>query len=113
MTIVTIIGWVITAVTVSMLGKGALEKIIGTQEMVGNFSYMKLEKYRVLTGFGELIGAFLLIYPTTSLFGAILIACFMSAAVVIHLSLMNGVKTYIPILFGLGAILGHFLRVLA
>ena len=44
MTILAILGWVLTAVVAVMLGKGAVEKIIGTQEMVGNFAFMKLEK---------------------------------------------------------------------
>jgi len=46
------------------------------------------------------------------LFGAILIACFMSAASVMHLSLMGGAKTYLPILVGLFSLIGHFLRVM-
>ena len=79
--------------------------------MVGNFAYMKIKKYRVVTGLGELLGVVLLLIPTTSLFGAILIASFMSAAVVMHLSLMGGAKTYIPIIIGLAALAGHFLRV--
>lgn len=110
MSILVIIGWILSVATGLFLGKGAVEKIMGTQEMVGNFAYMKLEKYRVLTGVGELVAAILLLIPATSLFGAILIACFMSAAVVLHLALMGGVKTYVPMLVGLGALLGHFLR---
>lgn len=110
MEILTIIGWVLLAVTALFLGKGAVEKIIGTQEMVGNFAYMKLEKYRILTGVGELLAAVLLLIPATSLYGAILVFGFMSAAVVLHLALMGGAKTYVPLLVGLGALVGHFLR---
>lgn len=110
MEILTIIGWVLSALTALFLGKGAVEKIVGTQEMVGNFAYMKLEKYRILTGVSELLGAVLLLVPMTSLYGAILVFGFMSAAVVLHLALMGGAKTYVPLLVGLGALLGHFLR---
>ena len=110
--LVQIIGWVLSIITGLFLGKGAIDKIIGTQEMVGNFAFMKLEKYRLLTGLGELLGVVLLLIPATSLFGAILIASFMSAATVIHLSLMGGNKTYVPILVGLFALVGHFLRVM-
>lgn len=110
MTILTIIGWVLTAVVAAMLGKGAIEKLIGTQEMVGNFAYMKLEKYRVLTGVGELLGVILLLFPITSLYGMVLVTSFMSAAVVLHLSLMGGAKTYLPILIGVLAVLSHVLR---
>ena len=104
-------GWILSVITALFLGKGAIEKLIGTKEMVGNFAYMKIKKYRVVTGLGELLGVVLLLSPTTSLFGAILIASFMSAAVVMHLSLMGGAKTYIPIIIGLAALAGHFLRV--
>ena len=111
MELLQIIGWALSVATALVLGKGAIEKLIGTKEMVGNFAYMKLEKYRVVTGLGELLGVVLLLIPATSLFGAILIASFMSAAVVMHLSLMGGAKTYIPIIIGLAALAGHFLRV--
>ena len=104
-------GWILSVITALFLGKGAIEKLIGTKEMVGNFAYMKIKKYRVVTGLGELLGVVLLLIPTTSLFGAILIASFMSAAVVMHLSLMGGAKTYIPTIIGLAALAGHFLRV--
>jgi uncharacterized membrane protein YphA (DoxX/SURF4 family) len=111
MELLQIIGWVLSVITALFLGKGAIDKLVGTQEMVGNFAFMKIEKYRVVTGLGELLGVVLLLIPTTSLFGAILIASFMSAAVVMHLSLMGGSKTYIPIIIGLAALAGHFLRV--
>ena len=112
MTIFAMIGWALTAIVAAMLGKGAIEKIIGTQEMVGNFAYMKLEKYRILTGVGELLGVVLLAIPMTSLYGMVLITSFMSAAVVLHLSLMGGAKTQIPLILGIGAVLSHLLRTL-
>jgi hypothetical protein len=112
MSIVSIIGWVLSVVTSLFLAKGAVDKIRGTQEMVGNFAYMKLEKYRILTGVGELLGAILLSLPMTSLYGAFLISCLMSAAVVLHLALMGGTKTEIPALVAVGAILSYILRLL-
>lgn len=110
MEILFIMGWLISLITALYLGKGAVEKIVGTEEMKGNFAFMKLEKYRKLTGIGELIASFLLISPVAYLYGAILIFGFMSAAVVIHLSLFGGAKTHIPLLVGLGALVGAFLR---
>lgn len=106
----SLIGWLITGIVTIFLGKGAVEKILGTQEMVGNFAYMKLEKYRVPTGLGELLGIVLLVIPMTSLWGMVLITSFMSAAVVLHLSLMNGVRTYIPIIVGILAVVSYILR---
>ena len=110
MTILSIIGWVLTLVVTVMLGKGAIEKLIGTKEMIGNFEFMKLEKYRVLTGVGELLGVVLLLFPMTSLYGMVLFTSFMSAAVVLHLSMMGGAKTQVPIILGVLAVLGHVLR---
>lgn len=113
MSILAIIGWTLLGLVSVFLGKGAIEKIVGTQEMVGNFAYMKLEKYRVITGVGELLGVILLMYPMTSLYGLLLVTSFMSAATVIHLSLMNGAKTYIPVLVGILSVAGYFLRMLS
>jgi hypothetical protein len=110
MTILAMIGWALTAVVGAMLGKGAIEKIIGTQEMVGNFAFMMLEKYRVLTGVGELLGVILFAIPMTSLYGMVLITSFMSAAVVLHLSFMGGAKTHMPLLIGIMAILSYLMR---
>jgi hypothetical protein len=112
MELLQIIGWVFSVATALILGKGAIDKIIGTQEMVGNFAFMKLEKYRLVTGLGELLGVVLLLIPMTSFFGVILISSFMSAATVIHLSLMGGNKTYVPILVGVSGLVGYFLRVM-
>ncbi len=106
----SLIGWLLTGVVTIFLGKGAIEKIIGTQEMVGNFAYMKLEKYRVPTGLGELLGVILLAIPMTSLYGMLLITSFMSAAVALHLSLMNGAKTYIPMIVGILSVIAYILR---
>lgn len=106
----SLIGWLFTGIVAIFLGKGAIEKIIGTQEMVGNFAYMKLEKYRVPTGVGELLGVVLLAIPMTSLYGMVLITSFMSAAAVLHLSLMNGSKTYMPVIVGILAIVSYILR---
>jgi hypothetical protein len=59
MDILQIIGWAFSIATALFLGKGAIDKIVGTQEMVGNFAFMKLEKYRLATGLGELLGVVL------------------------------------------------------
>ena len=106
----TNLGWLLSILVSLMLGKGAIEKIIGTQEMVGNFEYMKLSKYRTLVGVGELLSIALFLIPTTSLYGAILIGSFMSGAVALHLSLMGGNKTSIPFIIGVVVFVGYFLR---
>ena len=104
------LGWLLSVMVSVMLGKGAVEKIIGSREAVGNFEYMKLSKYRILVGFGELLAIALFLTPLTSLYGAVLIGSFMSAAVALHLSLMGGNKTGIPLIVGLLGFIGYLLR---
>jgi uncharacterized membrane protein len=110
MSILSIIGWVITAIVSFFLLKGGFDKIRGTQEMVGNFSYMKLDKYRIVVGIAELLGIVLLVTPGLSLYGMVIIVSLMSGAAALHLSLMGGDKTWLPVVIGVGAILSHLLK---
>jgi hypothetical protein len=111
MTILCIIGWVISVATSLFLSKNAFDKIRGTEESKGNFKFMNLEKYRFETGVGEMIGSILLLIPMTSVFGLVLISTFMGGAVVAHLSLMGGNKKEFPIGVWVGALVGYLLRV--
>ena len=110
MTILQIIGWAAFAAVAFFLGKGGFDKIRGSQEAVGNFAYMKLEKYRTLVGLGELVGVILLAIPATSLFGVFVVISLMSAAAVIHLSQFGGAKTWLPVLVGVLSLVAHYLR---
>jgi len=97
------IGWVLAGLTVLLLAVPAFSKIISTPEMVGNFEFMHLSSYLQLVGVAEVIGLVLLLIPRTSAVGAVLIGSLMSAATVIHISLMGGEKVIYPILIGLFA----------
>lgn len=108
--ITTILGWLFTAVVAYFLGKGGLDKLRGTDEMKGNFAYMKLDKFRVLIGLAELLGVLLLIHPDFTLYGAVIIISLMSGATALHLSLMEGKGTHIPVLLGIAAMLAHMWR---
>lgn len=110
MTVLQIIGWVVTAAVSLFLLKSGLDKVRGTQESVGNFKYMKLEKFRVIVGVSELLGGALLVTPGLSLLGMVVIVSLMSGAAALHLSLMGGNKTWLPILVGVGAVLSHLLK---
>ena len=110
MTVLSIIGWVATLVVFFILGKGGVDKIRGTQEMVGNFAYLKLEKYRTIVGVAEIIAVILLLNPATSLYGTVVVISLMSGAAALHLSAMGGAKTWFPVLIGVVAILAHYLR---
>lgn len=104
------LGWLLTAIVVFMIGMSGINKIFATDEMVKNFEFMHLTPYMEIIGFAELLGVGLLVYPKTSIYGAVITSCTMSGAVAIHLSLMGGVGTIIPVLIGFLAWTAHCLR---
>ena len=104
------LGWLFTFVVTLMLGMSGMSKIMGTQEMVNNFTFMNLLPYLALVGVAEVIGVLLLIYPRTSTYGAVVISSVMSAAAAMHLSYMGGAGVVMPILLGVFAWTGHCLR---
>jgi uncharacterized membrane protein YphA (DoxX/SURF4 family) len=104
------LGWVFIILTSFMLLMSGTQKIIGTEEMVNNFTAVNLLPYLALVGVMEVIGVVLLLYPKTSIYGAVLISCIMSAAAVIHLSYMGGAGIIIPVILGLLAWTGHCLK---
>jgi hypothetical protein len=104
------LGWVLTAIVVFLLGMNGVSKILATDEMIQNFEFMKLTPYMALVGVCELTGLGLLLYPRTSLYGAIIICSIMSGAAAIHLSLMGGAKLVAPVMVGVLAWSGYYLR---
>ena len=104
------LGWLFTAIVVFMIGMSGISKLIPTDEMIKNFEFMKLTPYMGLIGFLEVLGVGLLVYPKTSIYGALLTSCTMSGAISIHLSLMGGVGTIVPFLLGALAWTAHCLR---
>jgi len=103
-------GWFIVSLVALMLIRAGASMLIGTQEMVGNFAFLKLTPYMSIVGVLELMGATALVLPRTSLYGAILVSSIMSGAVALHLSCMNGTDVLVPIIVGLLAWTGHCLR---
>jgi hypothetical protein len=101
------LGWLFTAIVAFMLGIAGVSKLIGTEEMVNNFSFMNLSTYLPLVGLAEIAAVVLLAIPKTSMYGAVLITALMSAAAVMHLSLMGGVGVATPIFIGLFAWFAH------
>lgn len=110
MEILSIIGFALSVLVSLFIFKGSVEKIVGKEEMIKNFEFMHLEEYRVAVGVGELIGAILLLFPPTSFYGLLLITSFMSAATVIHLSLMGGNKSWIPVTVWILTVISYLLR---
>ena len=95
------LGWLFTALVTFMLGMSSATKLIGTEEAIKNFTFMNLLPYLRLLGFVELVGVVMLVVPKTSKYGAILLSCYLSGAVAIHLALMGGQGALVPIYLGL------------
>ena len=93
-----------------VLGLGGINKIVGTTEMVNNFTFMNLLPYIEFIGIIEVISVILLLIPRTSLYGAVLVGSIMSAAVALHLSLMGGDNITGPLMLGSFTWVGYFLR---
>jgi hypothetical protein len=95
------LGWLLTVLVAFMLGMSSISKIMGTEEMVKNFTFMNLLPYLALFGFVELAGVVMLIIPRTSKYGTILLSSYLSGAVAIHMSMMGGTGVLVPIILGL------------
>jgi uncharacterized membrane protein YphA (DoxX/SURF4 family) len=104
------LGWFITIIVSLMLCMSGCSKVMATEEMVKNFTYTNLLPQLSLVGFMEIVGVLLLVYPRTSIYGAVVLSSIMSGAVAIHMSYMGGAGILLPILLGLGAWAGHCLR---
>jgi uncharacterized membrane protein YphA (DoxX/SURF4 family) len=104
------LGWLLTAIVVFMLGMSGVSKVIGTEEMVNNFTYIKLLPYLTSVGVAELVGVVLLVIPRTSGYGALILSSIMSAAAAVHLSYMGGDKVIVPIVLGALAWASYCLR---
>lgn len=105
-------GFALALMVTLMLVKSIVGKLSGTTEMVQNFDFMRIQKYRVLVGLSELVAVVLLFVPGYSLYGAVLLACIMSGATALHLSLMGGNKVTLPIVIGVLGVLSHVLKTL-
>ncbi len=104
------VGWGLTIIVTLMLGMGGVSKLMGTEEMVNNFTFMNLLPYIEIIGLVEIAGVILLLIPKTSLYGAVILGSVMTAAVALHLSLMGGDNIAMPLMIGTAAWLSYFLR---
>ena len=104
------LGWVLTALVTFMLGMSSVSKIVGTEEMVKNFTSMNLLPYLALLGFVELAGVVMLVIPKTAKYGAVLLSSYLSGAVAIHMVMMGGTGVIVPIILGLAVWSAYCLR---
>jgi putative oxidoreductase len=66
-------------------------KLYGLPIMVENFTYIGFGQwFRYLTGTLEVLGGTIILIPSLSAFGALLLSCIMIGAIAIHLFLIGG-----------------------
>ena len=104
------LGWVLTSLVTFMLGMSGVSKLIGTEEMTANFTFMNLLPYMALLGVVELAGVVMLVIPKTSKYGAVLLSSYLSGAVAIHMAMMGGQGVLVPFILGLAVWGAHCLR---
>jgi uncharacterized membrane protein YphA (DoxX/SURF4 family) len=104
------LGWVLVILTAFMLLMSGTQKIIGTEEMVKNFTFFNMMPQMVFVGLVELAAVILLMIPRTSMLGALGVSLTMAGAVSVHFALLGGAGIFVPILLGALAWSGHCLR---
>ena len=104
------LGWLLTFLVTFMLGMSGVSKIVGTEEMIKNFTSMNLLPYLALLGFVELAGVVMFVIPKTSKYGVVLLSSFLSGAVAIHMTMMGGTGVLAPIILGLAVWGAYYLR---
>jgi hypothetical protein len=104
------LGWYLTGIVAFMLGLSGVSKIVGTEEMVKNFTFMNLLPYLALLGLVEVAGVVMLIIPKTAKYGTVLLSSYLSGAVAIHMAMMGGTGVLTPIILGLAVWSAYCLR---
>ena len=104
------LGWVFTFLVTFMLGMSGASKLIGTEEMTTNFTFMNLLPYMALLGVVELAGVVMLVVPKTTKYGAVLLSSYLSGAVAIHMAMMGGTGVLVPFILGLLVWGAYYLR---
>ncbi len=104
------LGWLFTTVCSFMLIMSGISKVTGSEQMVQTFQLFNMLPYLTLVGIAEIVGVLLLIYPRTSIYGALVLSSIMSGAVVMPLSYLGGASLFVPVSLGLFAWTGHCLR---
>lgn len=93
MNLKTILPWVLRLVAAIILLQTLFFKFSASEESVYIFSTLGIEPWgRIGSGIAELIAAILILYPRTTVFGALLAAGVMSGAIFSHLFTKLGIE---------------------
>lgn len=96
--------WVLRILLFLAFGAAGLAKLAGASMMVAEFRKIGLgEWFRDFTGLVEVVGAALVLWPRTTLFGALTLLCVCAGALVAQLGPLHGDVVHVLVL---GAALG-------
>ena len=89
-----ITGWVMAGLLMALLLMSSSAKLMGSEELVTNFTKWDLIDWIVVIGIGELISGILFLIPRTSSLGLLLLSAHFGGAIVTH---MGNNEQFIPI----------------
>jgi putative oxidoreductase len=98
--------WTLQVLAALAFLAAGLGKLLGSADMIALFNAVGIGQwFRYVTGVLEVLGAVLLIVPSKTAVGAVLLACVMAGAVVAHLTVLHTAATAPVVLFALTALI--------
>ncbi|MEM9065958.1 MAG: DoxX family protein [Planctomycetota bacterium] len=105
----TIVGWVVSALVSGMLIMSGVMKLSGAEQVFEEFDRLGFPRSTATPiGIAELACVALLLFPKTSVVGAILTVGYLGGATAVHVRLEEAF--IMPVVIGVAAWIGIFLR---
>lgn len=103
--------WAVRALLALAFAAAGTAKLYGVPMLVEEFEHIGLGQwFRYLTGSLEILGAVLIIVPSTVAFGAVLLCCIMIGAIFTHLFVIGGSPIPAIVLLALSGIVAYAKR---
>jgi putative oxidoreductase len=103
--------WAVRGLLALAFAAAGTAKLYGVPMLVEEFEHIGLGQwFRYLTGTLEILGAVLIIIPSTVAFGAVLLCCIMIGAIFTHVFVIGGSPIPAIVLLALSAIVAYAKR---
>ncbi|OYU88842.1 MAG: DoxX family protein [Bradyrhizobiaceae bacterium PARB1] len=103
--------WAVRALLALAFAAAGAAKLYGVPMLVEEFDHIGIGQwFRYLTGSLEILGAVLIIVPSTAAFGAVLLCCVMIGATFTHLFVIGGSALPAVVLLVLSAVVAYAKR---
>jgi putative oxidoreductase len=103
--------WAVRGLLALAFAAAGTAKLYGVPMLVEEFEHIGLGQwFRYLTGTLEILGAVLIIVPSTVAFGAVLLCCIMIGAIFTHVFVIGGSPLPAIVLLALSAIVAYAKR---